>query len=427
MMWKAGRGLSSAATNSARLCSRTRRGTAGVVALATTFLAVAVAGCGSPAASVSPYVSPAPALTPGASASPTTVATSGASASPPQEGGTFRDGGSPAANLDFSLATLLLDGRVLFAGGLEGTSELYDPTTGTFHPSGSGLGRSNDTATLLRDGRVLIVGGVDAASPYGDYTASAELYDPTTGTFSPTGNMATARENQTATLLGDGRVLIVGGDQEAGADDNALASAELFDPATGKFSPTGSLRTAQTGQTATLLNDGRVLIAGGLDNSSNVAQSELYDPATGKFGLTGSMMTPRSGQTATLLSDGRVLMAGGSDNANQSLSSAEIYDPATGRFTRTGSMTETRDNFLATRLLDGRVLLAGCGNACTDDSAELYDPGTGTFTATGSLPPGLAAQTATLLPDGRVLLLLEDHSPETSGKPPVATAELYQP
>jgi hypothetical protein len=161
------------------------------------------------------------------------------------------------------------------------------------------------------------------------------LYDPKTGKFSATGSMTTPRDGQNATLLRDGRVLIT-----LGAEDN---SAELYDPATGTFSPTGSMIRRSNGfptggQTATLLQDGRVLVAGGSQGGSGLltfSTAELFDPATGSFSATGSMTTPRDGQNATLLRDGRVLMTGGDSDTGEGvapeLGSAELYYPPTGR------------------------------------------------------------------------------------------------
>ena len=166
-------------------------------------------------------------------------------------------------------------------------------------------------------------------------SATTSILGP--GAFSPTGSMTTPRLASTATLLSDGRVLIVGGFHAAGG---ALASAELYDPASGKFSPTGSMAGPRWGQTATRLSDGRVLIAGGLDSSSrSLSSAEIYDPSTGAFRPTGSMGAARGDQVvATLLSDGRVLIAGGSGGVEPSsyvgaaLATAELYDPGSGKF-----------------------------------------------------------------------------------------------
>ena len=345
-------------------------------------------------------------------------------------GGHFtKTGALPAYRLGYT-DTLLLDGRVLIAGGIvdgadQTTAELYDPATGTFSPTGSmTIAREYPTATLLKDGRVLIVGGD------GDPIDTAELYDPATGTFSRTGSPAVGRRFHTATLLNDGRVLVVGG----GETD----TAELYDPATGKFSRTGSMAAVRGFQTATLLADGRVLVAGGRTAGpggglgDDVATAEVYDPATGEFSPTGSMSRPREGHTATLLPDGRVLVAGGdtvqqvapSTNGDKS-NSAELYDPTTGTFSPTGSMISGRANHTATLLTNGRVLVAGgltSGDARPVDSAELYEPATGTFSQIGTLLKKADAVSATLLGDGTVLLLGSDTW--ASGPP---SAELYEP
>jgi hypothetical protein len=213
------------------------------------------------------------------------------------------------------------------------SAELYDPNNGTFSPTGSlHVGRVGHTATLLSNGRVLIAGGGDVGDSAPDL-ASAELYDPKTGTFSSTGSMTPAQGGTTATLLVNGRVLMAGGMAfyPGSAFGAVLAWAELYDPKNGTFSPTGSMASARGGATATLLTDGRVLVAGGLASPNYLASAELYDPKTGAFVESGSMVAAREDQTATLLDDGRVLIAGGMDwphgSAPEYLASAELYQP----------------------------------------------------------------------------------------------------
>ncbi len=240
--------------------------------------------------------------------------------------------------------------------------------------------------------------------------------------FSPTGAMSVARAGQTATLLADGRVLIAGGHDGS----TTLQSAELYDPASGMFTPTGSMTVARFGQTATLLADGCVLIAGGYDGSAVLTSAETYDPANGTFSRTGSMGQPHDGGTATLLLDGDVLVAGGVDPASpeqQGVPAAELYDPGTGKFRTTGSMAEGRYGQAATLLADGRVLVpGGAGRPADLASAELYDPKTGRFAATGSMTQARYGLTATLLSDDSVLVAGGWYERGT-----VASAELYDP
>jgi hypothetical protein len=319
---------------------------------------------------------------------------------------------------------LLPDGRVLMVGGFnaprsaEGdlvasrSTDIYDPMAGTFSPSGS-MARERwlSTATPLRDGHVLVVGGSSNELDEDAERlalASAELYDPVAGTFRETGRMHHVRHDHTATMLRDGRVLIVGG---ADGHGYPTSSAEIYDPATGGFRPTGSMRSLRSGHTATLLADGRVLVVGGDDGLSGYASAEIYDPRTGRFKTTGSLHGIRYAHTATLLRDGRVLIAGGlteSGSEQVATTRAELYDPKTGKFRYTGSMSTGRREPTATLLSDGRVLIAG-GDAGIDyrglASAETYDPRAGKFLATGSMSVPRAWHTATMLPDGRVVML----------------------
>ena len=220
------------------------------------------------------------------------------------------------------------------------------------------------------------------------------LLDPSWAT---TGSMATARDFHTATLLPNGKVLVAGGENSS---DGILASAELYDPAAGTFASTGTMATTRRFHTATLLTNGKVLVAGG-DNGTALASAELYDPAAGTFASTGSMVIARYGNTATLLPNGKVLVAGGY-NAGVDLASAELYDPAAGTFASTGAMATVRVSHTATLLPNGKVLVAGGAGPGYLASAELYDPAAGTFATTGAMATAREQHTATLLPNGKV-------------------------
>jgi hypothetical protein len=322
-------------------------------------------------------------------------------------------------------STVLNNGMVLIAGGYNGnvlaSAELYNPATGTFTPTGSlKTARLYHTATLLNNGRVLIVGG---NAENGNILASAELYNPATGTFTPTGSLNTARELHTATMIQgamiNGMVLIAGGQGSGGA----LASAELYNPTTGTFAATGSLNTARLYHTATLLNDGTVLIAGGYDNNGHTsASAELYNSATATFTPTLSLNTARYRHTATLLNSGMVLIAGGEDSNGNALASAELYNPAAGSFAIDGSLNTARILHTATLLNNGTDLMTGgYGSSAYLTAAELNDPATETFAPTGSLNIGRYLHTASLLNNGMNLIAGGDNS---SGY--LASAELYE-
>jgi hypothetical protein len=334
----------------------------------------------------------------------------------------FSHGFSPTADMISAraehTATLLANGDVLIVGGNASlTSELFNPTTGRFTATGAlQAARAQHTATLLCDldagpctnPKVLVVGGGPA---------SAELYDPTTGTFTLTaGSPATARVSHTATLLLSGKVLIAGGTD----NQSTFASAELFDPATGTFTATaGPMSHDRMAHTATLLPDGKVLIAGGDSFTTGYLDSaELYDPVTSTFSDVPSPMTvPRYGHTATLLLDGRVLIAGGagSSDTNLLVKTAEIYDPAAAApassFTRTGEFVTRRSFHAAARLPSGKVLMVGGWDLANVSygsqvlqHAELYDPVTGLFTSTGGMLTGRISFTLTPLSNGSAVL-----------------------
>ncbi len=174
-------------------------------------------------------------------------------------------------------------------------------------------------------------------------------------TFTGVGSLLAARDLHTATLLPNGKVLVSGGYSTA-ATGYYLASAELYDPATGVWTATGSLMTARASHTATLLPNGKVLVSGGAGNAGYLTSAELYDPATGVWTATGSLTTARALHTATLLPNGKMLVSGGVGSANIALASAELYDPATGTWTATGSLTAARAFHTATLLHNGKVV-----------------------------------------------------------------------
>jgi hypothetical protein len=352
---------------------------------------------------------------------------------------------SPTGNLvherEFHTATLLADGTVLVAGGNESEpycnagsnfAELYNPALGSFAPTSSMTDRRYaHTSTLLQNGKVLITGGFsfDQSACFDASTSppliSAELYDPSNGSFAPTGSMTEARGAHTATLLSSGKVLIVGGGNTGGGRPpfagDGLATAEVYDPATGTFTPTGNMSATRIGQTATLLLDGRVLIAGGIrsgQSGSPRATAELYDPLTGTFTVAKTMTSPRAGHTATLLPDGKVLVTGGfTDSTLVGTDTAEIYDPAKASFLATNKpMAAGRWAHTATLLPDSTVLLFG-GEGLDSFVAETYSPADGSFSAVGVDDSDHTGHTATLLKNGSVLII---------GGAGSATAELYQ-
>lgn len=244
------------------------------------------------------------------------------------------------------------------------------------------------------------------------------------GTFVQTGAMTTPRAEHTATLLQDGRVLITGGF----GTDSLLSSAELYDPSSGTFKPTGSMMVARRMHTATLLADGRVLIAGGWGLSS----VEIYDPSTGTFVPTGDLLEDQGGHSATLLPDGRVLIAGGERSAQPwpTAARAEIYDPATGSFSFAANYADGGTLYPAggpiwptsNLLPDGRVLLIG------ENPPELYDPASGNFSSTGAMVErdysyGVEWQAASSLRDGTVLVTGGNDDMTCGG---FDSAELYE-
>jgi len=353
-----------------------------------------------------------------------------------QSSGTFTATGSMTTPRMGHTATLLYNGKVLIAGGYqnvpggqhcEGTlhgpfgfldcvtalnsAELYDPATGTFSPtgnmSGSGLGHS---ATLLPSGKVLIHWG-----------RSAELYDPSSGLFVnidgvfPGGSLAT--------LLNTGKVLINGPWPAALSGFPAI----LYDPVNGTFLPTGDYAGAPGSPGgAAVMPDGRVLVAGSLGCCYDSGQTEIYDPGSDSFSLTAPIFPQSNGTPIMLLNNGKVLAMAGWDvnDDNATPIGAGLYDPTAGTFRTIGNMTMARSEFGATQLPDGTVFITGGDYA--PSSTEVYDPATERFSASANMLIPRTEHTATLLSDGRVLIAgglpPSAASPTTTG-----AAELYTP
>jgi hypothetical protein len=330
--------------------------------------------------------------------------------------------GSMASSRYAHSATLLPSGKVLVAGGHSGntrlaSAEVYDPGTGTWASTGSlASARYLHTATLLPSGKVLVAGGHSGNT----LLASSEVYDPGTGTWTSTGSLASTRYHHTATLLPSGKVLVAGGYSGNGV----LSGAEVYDPGTGTWASTGSMASTRYHHTATLLPSGKVLVTGGYSGDTALASSEVYDPGTGMWASIGSMASARYYHAATLLPSGKVLVAGGA-SSNSILSGAEVYDPGTGIWASTGSMASARRYHTATLLPSGKVFVVGglSSNSASLASAEVYDPGTGIWASTGSMASARYHHTATLLPSGKVLVV----GGLSSNSASLASAEVYDP
>jgi hypothetical protein len=352
-----------------------------------------------------------------------------------QTPGTFTTTGNMTTVRGGHTATLLPSGKVLIAGGTDGhftigSAELYDPRTGTFTATGSmTTPRAVHTATLLASGKVLISGGAQVlVDGPGIALASAEIYDPANETFSPAGNMSFARAFHTATLLANGKVLIAGGIFPAGPP------LELYDPSGGTFSTTTAAPPT--------LGVGSVTVTALLTNGTvffprlpygSLGGGVVYSPATDTFSYRGDQGSSYSWYAASLLLDGKVLISGGGDlgpDIGSVLAGAQLYDPSTAGFARTGNMTTCRYYHTSTLLPDGTALIAGGFTVGSDSicpsadlaaplaSGDLYEPSTGVFTATGDMSTTRVYHTATLLNDGSVLI---------AGGSSFVAADIYHP
>ena len=356
--------------------------------------------------------------------------------------------GSMGTAREFHTATLLPTGKVLVAGGRNaqspwialGGAELYDPATGSWSATGPmTMPRVMHTATLLADGRVLVAGGLSNGNDVGlghqEATATAEIYDSGVGTWTPTGSMSTARSWHDATVLQDGRILVAGG-----GGDGDRARAELYDPASGHWTRTGDLNVARYGHTLTLLDDGTVLAARGSasdDLELTLSSAERYDPRTGTWSLAGDTGVGSIWHTASLLSDGRVLVAGGyTSRVGGGIAHAVtmLFDPATGLWSRAGDLLVMRASHAATVLPGGEVLVAG-GLYLTGGypsleyhlplATERFDLNTMTWRRAADLAGARSNATMTLLPDGSVLVAGGSVVAPNYSSVSIASAERY--
>lgn len=350
-------------------------------------------------------------------------------------GGTWSTTGSMNQGRESFAAALLADGRVLVAGGFDGTqgalasAEIYDPSTGKWTTTGSmNEGREFFTATRLQDGKVLVAGGTTGPVDSLHDTDSTELYDPSTGKWTTTGSLSGSRSDHTATLLPNGKVLVAGGT----SGKSYLKSAELYDPSSGKWTSAGDMKSGRYSHTATLLQNGKVLVAAGSSASDGtpLSTADIYDPGSNSWTAAKPLNIARRGHAAALLQNGKVLVAGGITCPKYTpayTATAELYDPSSDSWSYAGYMTMQRSAPTATLLQNGKVLVAGgvTGKAENTNSAELFDPTTGTWTATGSMADKRFAHTATLLSDGRVLIAGGSNGYVNNVAQELTSAELY--
>ncbi|HSB11727.1 MAG TPA: kelch repeat-containing protein [Blastocatellia bacterium] len=343
------------------------------------------------------------------------------------ESGTSRITGSLSESRFQQSAFLLQDGNVLIFGGLNGprealtVTELYDPATGRWSASGElRVGRLGSAAAMLADGRVFVVGGSMEALRFEGKPKIAEIYDPASGQWKKSGKMKKGRVMATATLLGDGRVLVAGGDESEGG------TYQIYDPNSQSFTAREPMPLRLHGHSATLLADGRVLIAGGAtgsnffdENDEPQARAFLFDPVFNAWSETGPMRDPRSRHKAVLLPQtGEVLVI--DDNH------AELYDPGTGAWRRTDDLRSTHRGASITLLFDGRVLVTGgvVSDGAGNPRVEIFSPATGTWAEDGLLLQTRFHHTATRLLDGSVLLVGGKGALQ-QGFPLTASAEIY--
>ncbi len=366
--------------------------------------------------------------------------------------GTWTEGPFLTAIRGTTTAVVLEDGRVLAAGGGVGSialdaAEVFDPASETWQLAAPlAEARRGHQAAILGDGRVLVAGGLANGIPL----ASAEVYDPASDTWSTVSPMSIPRLGHSLTLLADGRVLAAGGSalesDEAAAGGQTIrteASTEIFDPSTGSWSAGGAMGTARFEHTATLLGDGRVLMVGGSGPTGDgedvgpLASTELYDPAADAFVGSTDMAAARTNHAAALLNDNAVIISGGAggDNGDVSLASVEVFDSRAASWTTVGAMGTTRTGHTATALDGGRVLVAGGetvrrGERRSLTSGEVFEfdrGASGEWRSAGDMSCPRSEQAAVLLSDGSVLVIAGDAAFPGQAPTPQSCVARYQP
>jgi hypothetical protein len=303
------------------------------------------------------------------------------------------------------------EGEGTYGGSKSVFAEVYHPSSSTWTTTGSlNAPRAYFASAALTNGRALVTAGVNGD---GVSYSSTKIYDVATGTFTQTGLLNYARTSPAYATLNDGRILVAGGTFYDGNNAGVpRSSAEIFDPASATWAMTGAMHDARDETDAVTLADGRVLVVGG--SSNTVASAELWDPATGSWTNAGSLSTWRYGFSLLALPDGSALVAGGWDAGP--IASAERFDPASLTWSSAGNMQSAASQRLAVVLANGKVLLAGGrGASGTITAAEIYDPAAGSWTPTVPLPHMRQDGRAVLLPDGSVLLAGGDDGPSNSG------------
>jgi N-acetylneuraminic acid mutarotase len=363
--------------------------------------------------------------------------------------GTWNSAAFMSTALAYHTATLLSAGTVLVAGGeaadrLGATTSaaIYDPVANTWTSVASlNISRYNHLAIPLPNGNVVVAyGATYYLYNYGVAHGSAETYNPAANTWTPSG-MTVPLDYFSATPLASGQVLFAGGG--SGETDGIVTNlVQTFNPATNTWSIVAPLNTARENHTATLLQNGKLLVVGG-DVAAGIGYSthpavlssvELYDPTANTWTAQASLITGRTQHTATLLLNGKVLVAGGSDSNGNFVSTTEVYDPNANSWTSAGSLINPRTQHTATLLNTGKVLLAGGWNGTYSGgyvvplgAAELYDPSANSWTAAAAMPAGVYQHTATLLNNGTLAIIGGYPNEQNGYSPASAGLQLYNP